>query len=98
MPDIPERDWKLLQELKPVALERFCDRVFQEATRIATISDATKHERYLQLYEMIRKQDRELAKAFNDHARSTAYHKIAEIHSRGLLTDEEFARFREETR
>jgi hypothetical protein len=98
MAEIPERDWKLLRELKPAALERLCGRILVSAAEIARASDATNHERYLQLYHLVQKQNREVAITFDDHRRSTALPKIAQIHSRGLFTEEEFARFTEETR
>ena len=43
-------------------------------------------------------QNEEMALAFDDHRRSTAFLKILQIHRRGLFTDEEFARFSEQTR
>jgi len=98
MSDIPERDWKLLRELKPVTLERLCERILRGASQIAAASGATKHQRYLKLYAMVQKQNREVAMAFDDHRRSTALSKIVQIHRRGLFTEEEFARFSEETR
>lgn len=98
MPDIPERDWKLLRELNPLALERFCERVLSKAAKLADPSDQSNHERYLKLYRMIQKQDRALADAFDDHRRSTARIKIMQIYSLDLFTEEEFSRFTEETR
>ena len=41
MPDIPERDWKLLRELAPVALNRFCEQILREAAAIAADTTAT---------------------------------------------------------
>ena len=98
MSDFPERDWKLLRELKPVALERLCDQILRRAAKIATASNATNHERYLKVYDLIQKQNEEVAIAFDDHRRSTALLKVLDIHRRGLFTEEEFARFSEETR
>ena len=95
---LPERDWKLLRQLAPVALERFCDRVLREATEIANAPAKTSHERYLQLYRFLQEQDRDLASAFNDNRRSTALRKLAWIYSLRLLTEEEFGAFSEETR
>jgi hypothetical protein len=95
---LPEKDWKLLRQLAPVALERFCDRVLREATVIATAPGKTNHERYLELYKLMKEQDRDLASAFNDHRRSTALHKLAWIYSLRLLTEDEFGGFSEETR
>lgn len=97
MTDMPERDWKLLRELTPVALERFCEWVLRDAADLAAASDATSYERFVKLNQMIQKQDQALADAFDDHRRSTALFKIAQMHSRGLFTDEEFTRFTKET-
>lgn len=95
---LPERDWKLLRRLEPVALERFCDRVLGEATAIANAPAKTSHERYLQLCRFLKEQDQDLASAFNDHRRSTALRKLAWIYSLGLLTEDELGSFSEETR
>jgi len=56
------------------------------------------HERYLNLYQYVQKRDRILASAFDDQRRSNALLKLAAIYAQGLLTEEEFARFTEETR
>jgi hypothetical protein len=97
MADIPERDWKLLRQLKPVALERLCARILKEAANI-TAAPGPSHDRFLKLYDMIIQGNDEVAIAFDDHRRSTALPKIVQIHSRGLFTEEEFAQFSEETR
>jgi hypothetical protein len=93
-----ERDWKRFRQLAPVALERFCGRVLAEAKGVADAPGLSSHERYLKLYKLMREQDRELASAFDDHRRSTAKVKLARICSLGLLTEEEFGSFSEETR
>ena len=95
---LPEKDWKLLRKLAPVALERFCGRVLKDATAIANAPAKTSHERYLELYKLLKKQDRDLASAFDDHRRSTAFIKLAWIYSLGLLTEAELGSFSEETR
>jgi hypothetical protein len=98
MSDFPERDWKLLRELKPVTLERLCERTLRRAVEISRLSNATNHQRYLKLWKMIQDQNEEVALAFDDHRRSTALLKILQIHRRGLFLEEEFARFSEQTR
>ena len=95
---LPEEDWKLLGRLAPVALERFCDRVLREATAVANAPAKTSHERYRELYKLIKEQDRDLASAFDDHRRSAALVQLARIYSLGLLTEEELGAFSEETR
>ena len=56
------------------------------------------HERYLAIYDLMRKKDRKLAIAFDDLRRSTAIPQIAVIHSYGLITADEFQRFSPRTR
>jgi hypothetical protein len=94
---IPESDWKLFRQLHPVALERFCERTLSEVGRLAADSGKSAHERYLAMYRLLQRRDKELAQAFDDMRRSTAWHQLAILRSRGLLTDEEFARFSSET-
>ena len=96
--DLKESDWKLFRRLRAVALDRFCQRVLDEVTRIANDSGRTAHERYLATYQLMRDRDRALADMFDDPRRSTAVFQLTAIHSRGLLTEEEFAGFSPETR
>jgi len=98
MSDFPERDWKVLRELKTVTLERLCERILRSAAEITTQSGLTNHQRYIKMWELIQEQNEEVALAFDDHRRSTAFLKILQIHRRGLFTDEEFARLSDQTR
>jgi hypothetical protein len=95
---IAESDWRILRELKPIALDRFCRRVLDEVGRMALDPARTNHERYLAIYRFIADRDEELADAFNDMRRSRAILMICQLQRHGLLTDEEFARFGDETR
>src|SRR5215813_7777767 len=45
--EIKESDWKLLRQLHPVALERFCRRILEELERINSDSAKSFHQRYL---------------------------------------------------
>jgi hypothetical protein len=91
--EISEADWKLFRQLHPLALERFCERVLAEVGRLASETDKSAHERYLAVFQLLQQRDKELAEAFDDLRRSTAWRQLAVIRSRGLLTEEEFARF-----
>ena len=96
--EIRESDWKVFRQLHDVALARFCERVLAELRSVASEDGKSAHERYLAAYKLIHDRDRDLADAFNAMRRSTAYIQLAIIRSRGLLTDEEFARFSPEAR
>src|SRR6478752_1093385 len=95
---ISEPDWRLLRQLKEIALDRFCRRVLDEVAGLTADDGRSSHARYLALFELVQKQDDELAVTFNDLSRSTAIFRIAAMRHRKLLTDEEFARFGAETR
>src|SRR5690242_9014043 len=93
-----EADWKILRQLHPIALERFCQRVLSEVGRIASDAEKGAHSRYLEAYDLIRHRHKEMANAFDDLRRSTGLMRLAWIRSFGLLTEEEFASFSPETR
>ena len=94
---ISEPDWKLFRRLREVALQRFCERVLSEIGHLASHTEPTAHERYLAVYKLVQRRNKELAQAFDDLRRSTAWPCLALMRSRGLLTDEEFAGFSSET-
>jgi hypothetical protein len=95
---IPESDWKVFRELRDVALERFYKRILSELRELADDDRKTSRERYLAVFELIRRRDDEIANAFNDNdRRSAAVQKIGLMHAYGLLTPEELARFTEKT-
>ena len=79
-------------------LERFCRRVLADVIETASIPSETYHQRYLRIFQLLRKQDDDLARAFDDIRRSNALSKLMMMRALGLLTDEEFMRFRPETR
>jgi hypothetical protein len=95
---ISESDWKLFRQMHPVALERFCQGVLTEVERLASRTGKSANERYLSVFRLLQRRDKELGEAFNDLRRSTALLQLAVLRSRGLVTDEEFARFSPETR
>jgi hypothetical protein len=94
---IPERDWKLLGQLKPTLVNRFTQRILSD---VANISNGTgsAHERYCTIFQLLHKEDKKLAGAFDNLRRSSALLQMAHMHHLELLTDEEFALFSEETR
>jgi hypothetical protein len=95
---ISESDWRIFRQLHPVALERFCERVLSEVGHLASDSGKTAHERYLAVYKLIQRRDKDLANTFHDPRRSEALLQLARIEFHGLLTEQESARFSSETR
>jgi hypothetical protein len=97
MHTIPEHDWKVLRELKSVALNRYCEIVIEEARRLMDARGVSAHERYLSVFAAIEKRDQAIAEAFNDIRRSTAFLHIIAIRALGVLRPDELARFSDET-
>lgn len=96
--EIKKTDWKLLRQLHPVALGRFCQPVLSEIEGIDTDSAKSFHQRYLDIFDVIQSRNEDIAHTFDNPRRSTALMQLAAIRSQGLLTDEEFQQFSEETR
>jgi hypothetical protein len=98
MHDVPESDWKVFRELRQHALERFCKRALEEVQTILRDGSRSHHNRYLDVFRLLRTGDDELAHAFNDPRRSRMIIQLAAIYAYGLLEPEEFKRFSERTR
>jgi hypothetical protein len=96
--DFAEADWKILRKLHPIALDRFYRRILEEIETVVADSSRSHHQRYVAIYQLTERRDREIADAFNDMRRSRAILRICHLRKLGLLSDEEFARFGDETR
>ena len=85
--EIEESDWKVFRQLRPIALDRFCWRVLDEIQQVSADTKRSTHERYLAVYDLIQRRDRELADAFNDPRRShgrlaTPLHPVSSVADR----------------
>ena len=97
MREIKESDWKLLRQLHTEALERFCKQILLEVARINADRAKSFHQKYLEIYAVLHRRDREIAQTFNDLRRSRALMMIASMKGHGLLTEDELSRFSQET-
>ena len=98
MHEIKESDWKIFRQLHPIAVERYCQRVLAENQELANDTTQTARERYLAIFRLYIHRNKEMARLFDDFRRSTALMQILAIKRHELITEEEFARFSEETR
>ncbi len=97
--DFPESDWKTLSRLKPLALDRLCERIVLESEDIIVrVKEGGYHSAYLELFKHIQTQDKTVSNCFNDWKRSQAFFILANWRREKLITDEEFAAFSAETR
>ncbi len=95
---LPERDWRHLSALRPLALDRFCRNVLEECAAAIVDPSRSHHERYLHVFDLIRERDRTLSAAFDRWSRSNATMSLLYFNRLGLLTRDEVAGFTEETR
>ncbi len=98
LPDINEADWKILRRVHPLALQRFCESVLGEIEQAVRNSARSHHERYLDVFSLVQRRNRHMARLFDDLRRSQALTMLAHIRLEGLLTEEEFSSFSQETR
>jgi hypothetical protein len=95
--DLPESDWKIVRKLHDLALERFCEQVLAEIQRINAMLSKKAHARYLDIFNLIEAQDKEIEWIFNDLRRSNAMEHLCAMVSRKLLPEAEFALLSQET-
>ena len=95
---IAEADWKVLRRVHPLARDRYCEEVLAEIERVTHNSAQSPHQRYLDIFKIIERRDREIARLFNDLKRSNALTMLARIRAAGLLTEDEFLCLSPETR
>jgi hypothetical protein len=89
---ISERDWKVLRDIEPLALD-----LLDEVTAIANEPDRGAHTGYGKIYDLIKDRDKDIADAFNDMSRSKAPWKLAIMERLGLINKDELDRFGKET-
>lgn len=97
---IKESDWKKFRPLREEALNRYCQRVLAEVSKVTADETKTPHERYLSVCKkkLIDDRDHELAETFNGLSRSKALLQLILIKRLGLVTEDELNCFSEETR
>jgi hypothetical protein len=94
---IPERDWKYLRKIQPDMLDTLCQQINQRTERILKSPDKSDHEKYLAVYDHIKKSDRVVAKCFSDWRRSNIWLTIPLLYKEGLLTEDHLKNMTEET-
>ena len=97
MPDIPERDWKVVRKLHPILLQRYCQQVFQDVHTLTEDGECNYHDAYLELYKLVHDRDKTIRYLFNGLSRSKATVMVAAWKHHGLITENELAMFSEET-
>ncbi|MFO7945063.1 MAG: hypothetical protein R6U51_12265 [Anaerolineales bacterium] len=97
MPDIREKDWKIVRSLKDAVLDRACQRILMKVSKIIADEDKSTHTRYLELWKTLKTEDKDIAFMFDNLRRSTALQQLARWKFNNLVTDEEMKAFSDGT-
>ncbi|MFK0574081.1 hypothetical protein [Endozoicomonas sp.] len=97
MHKIPERDWKVVRKLHPVLLQRYCQQVFRDVHALTEDGQCDYHQACQGLYDLVHDRNEEMAAFFDDMSRSKAITMILGWKSHGIIDDDEFQEFSEET-
>jgi len=90
---ISEKEWKAFKKIKAKAVDQFCQSVLDETTLLCTQPDKTTHERYLEVWGLIQKRNREMSQIFDGHSRSKAIVQLRMMRQMGLVNDDELQVF-----
>ncbi len=85
---IQESDWKYLRKRELDMLSTLFGRINEQSKDILNDQSASEHEKYLKMYDHIKKSDKIVADCFNDWRRSNIWLKIQYLRRYDLLTDE----------
>ena len=96
MENIQEKDWKIARSIKGKILNLACGRILDKISAI-THRDNTNHEKFLDVWDLLHRENDDIALMFDGFRRSTAIHQISLWKRNGLLTDEDFSSFSIET-
>lgn len=97
--NFPEADWNIISRLKPLALDRLCQRILSSSEDIIVhAKEGGYYNAYLELFKHIQASDDVLSDCFDGWKRSQALIAIANWRRENLITDEEFAALSMETR
>jgi hypothetical protein len=95
-----EADWKLLSKLRPVAVERLYDQVFQEVLKTVNAEGKTSRELVLDTKEAVDEGLDKVYRVFDAYrfSRNNFHFNLMFMCRAELLTEEEISGFSDEVR
>ncbi len=88
-----ETDWKIFNEVKKEALEKFCSESLSAIKEVISDDTNSNHNRFLEIYELIENANNDIAAIFDGHSRSRAALQIMLMRKHCLVSDEQLAKF-----
>lgn len=90
--DVPEADWRLFRKLRERALERFSAQILGELASICEDRSRGAHDRYLQLWRLLRERNEEMARTFDNPRRSMMHVHLAAMDELSLVESGDLSR------
>lgn len=97
MSKIPEKDWKIIRSMQNGALELACQRILNSLSEIISSEEKGAHERCLDLWKIMKVEDKKIANMFDNLRRSTAILQLAQWKSNDLIADQDLDSFSSDT-
>jgi len=94
---IPERDWKIFRKFQDELISKACESVFVKVDKLSAARSNDEHQAYLRLYDLIQVENKLIAEMFDNPTRNNVFFKIIALKRSGIISDEQFKQFSEET-
>ncbi|QKF51509.1 peptide ABC transporter substrate-binding protein [Pseudomonas graminis] len=93
-----EADWKILSRLRPLAVERLYERIWQDILKKTAVTDKDARDRVQGVRDVANKGDKLVAKVFDstNFSRSNFSFHLYALVAEDLITDEELRQFSDE--
>ena len=91
--NISEADWKVYKRIRGLALDRYSQRVLNDAERLCRDESMPVQDRHGELSRLLRERDKEMYQIFDTLRRSSAVLCLMMMRRYELVTDEEMQSF-----
>jgi len=83
-----ESDWKIFEQIKKRAIDRFCQDAFDEFRQIMDDPEQPIQDRYSALFKSISRIDENMQLLFEGHSKSNATYQLMAIRGEGIADQE----------
>lgn len=83
-----ESDWKIFKKIKERAIEKFCANALDNFSEIIKSDKEHAYDKYLKLYKLVQKRDKDMSIIFDGHSRAKATMQLLLIRKEGLADEE----------
>lgn len=82
-----ESDWKVFKKIHKKAIERFCEKTFEELSEVINNKSEHVHDRYLLLYDLVQNKNKQMRYLFDGLSRNDAPLQLMAMRGKGLADE-----------